>query len=136
MKINTFFKFEVMVLQQTEQQIETEVINWLNSKENCFAFKFPRGQKSATRRNTVRHSGNGVSDIICNVEIAGILFTVYIEVKKPGGKLRKSQHEFSERIKNMGGTYLVIHSVGELEECFSGILQEIERRVLISKIPW
>jgi hypothetical protein len=124
------------VLQQTEQQIETDVINWLNSQPNVFAFKFPRGQKSATRRNTVRHSGNGVSDIICNIEIAAILFTVYIEVKRPGGKLRESQVEFSKRIKDMGGSYLVIHSVGELKECFPGLLEDIEERVLISKIPW
>lgn len=124
------------MLQQTEQQIETQVINWLNSKDNVFAFKFPRGQKAATRRNTVRHSGNGVSDIICNIEIAGILFTVFIEVKKPGGKLRDSQIEFSKRIQNMGGTYLVIHSLGEIEERFPGICDDIERSVLISKIPW
>jgi len=124
------------MLQQTEQQIETDVINWLNSQPNIFAFKFPRGQKSATRRNTVRHSGNGVSDIICNIEIAAILFTVFIEIKKPGGKLRKSQIEFSERIKNMGGAYVVLHSVCEAQECLPRIYSDIEKRVLISKIPW
>ena len=124
------------MLQQTEQQIETDVINWLNARDDCFAFKFPRGQKAATRRNTVRHSGNGVSDIICNIEIAGILFTVYIEVKRPGGKLRESQIGFRDRIEKMGGSYLVVDSVHSLEERFPGLLESIEERVLISKIPW
>ena len=123
-------------MQHTEQQIETDILNWLNKQPNFFAFKFPRGQKSYSRRNTVRHSGNGVADIILNIAMGGIMLTVYIEVKKPGGKLRKSQIEFSERIKNMGGTYLVLHSVGELEECIDGLCKDLETAVLISKIPW
>ncbi len=124
------------MLQQTEQQIETEIINWLNKQPNFFAFKFPRGQKSATRRNTVRHSGNGVSDIILNIAMGGIMLTAYIEVKKPGGKLRKSQIEFCQRIENMGGAYLVLHSVGELEERIPGLLKKLEESISIAKIPW
>lgn len=123
-------------MQQTEQQIETEIINWLNEHPNYLAFKFPRGQKSVSRRNTVRHSGNGVSDIILNIAMGGIMMTIYIEVKKPNGKLRESQIEFSERIKNMGGSYLVVHSLGEVKEQLPGLITRIETAILISKIPW
>jgi hypothetical protein len=84
----------------------------------------------------VRHSGNGVSDIILNIAMGGIMLTVYVEVKKPGGKLRESQIEFSKRIENMGGTYISVSSLCEIQESIPGIIERIETSVLIAKIPW
>jgi hypothetical protein len=117
---------------QTEQEIETAIITWLNEQPDTLAFKFPRGQKSHTRRNTVRHSGNGVADIILNKRICDILFTAYIEVKKPGGKLRKSQIEFMERLQNLGGTYVVVRSVFEVKEFLIQFDQIARTRILAS----
>ncbi len=119
---------------QTEQEIETAIITWLNKQPDCMAFKFPRGQKSTTRRHTVRHSGNGVSDIILNKRIYDILYTAYIEVKKPGGRLRKSQIEFMERIQNMGGVYVVVYSLDQAKEFYSTVDQIACTRILTSQM--
>lgn len=41
---------------------------------------------------------------------------IYLEVKKPGGKLSAPQEAFSDQCKADGITYLVVRSVHELED--------------------
>jgi len=121
---------------QTEQEIESACIKWANSQDDLFAFKFPRGQKSYSRRNTVTASGNGVSDIVLNMTIYGIMFTCYIEVKKPGGKLRTSQYEFQDRITKMGGHCATVFSLPEFKERVTELRKVYIDDIAIAKIPW
>jgi hypothetical protein len=110
---------------QSEQDIETECIDWLNSNSRILAFKFPRGQKARTRRNTIRHSGNGVSDIICNYSSFGICWVVYLEVKAKRGKLRESQEIFRDRVREQSGFFYVVRSV---EDCMEALM-DVDLRV-------
>ena len=41
--------------------------------------------------------------------------TVYIEVKRPTGKLSEHQRKFKERIEAAGGTYIVARGVADVE---------------------
>ena len=115
---------------QSEQDIETECIDWLNSNASRFGFKFPRGQKSRTRKNTVRHSGNGVADIILNYSSFGICWVVYLEVKTKRGKLRESQELFRDRVKEQGGFYYVVRSVEDCMQALMDVDQAIPARIV------
>lgn len=117
-----------------EREIETEIITWLNKQPDCYAFKFPRGQLGWTRKNTVRHSGQGVSDIICNYSYQNICWVIYFEVKKDKKqKPRESQTAFGERIKNMGGYWLITTSVDETREHLEWVESQIKLKCFLMK---
>jgi hypothetical protein len=51
--------------------------------------------------------------------------TLYIEVKKPGGKQRQSQKEFESECLKLGVPYVLVESVEDLAECLDafGVLK-------------
>lgn len=117
---------------KSEQEIETEIVDFLNSQPHTFAFKFPRGQPSYTRRHTVRHSGNGVSDIICNYSYLNILWVLYFEVKRDKKqKARESQILFGNTIKKMGGYWFITTSVEEAQEQLNWVQQQISLKCFL-----
>ena len=119
---------------KTEQQIETEIINYLNSLPFIKAWKQPRGQPSYSRRHTVRHSGQGVSDIICNYSYLNICWVIYFEVKKDKKqKPRDSQVRFGEEIKEMGGFWLITTSVEETAEHLAWVESQIKLKCFLIK---
>jgi hypothetical protein len=118
---------------KSEREIETEIINYLNSLPYCEAFKFPRGG-TWTRKHTIRHSGQGVSDIICNYSYLNICWVIYFEVKKDQKqKPRESQIVFGERIKKMGGFWLVTTSVAEAAEQLAWVESQIKLKCFLIK---
>lgn len=122
---------------KSELELENEVLRWLNDQPNYFAFKFPRGQKSFSRKNTVKHSGDGVADIICNISINHFVFVVYLECKTIKGSLRASQKEFRDMIRSVGGYYSVIRSLEDVRNYLEHVEKDIiEGLKTGTKIPF
>jgi len=121
---------------QSEQAIETAIINALNAKKDLFCFKFPRGQKSFSRKNTVMGSGSGVSDIIVNLHYSELCFVVYLEVKTKTGILRESQKLFKNKVESFGGLYYLVRSVEDAEDAIMDAKATLNSMIQIAKIPW
>lgn len=58
----------------------------------------------------------GIADLVATKD--GV--TVWIEVKKPGGRLSVSQEKFRDDITRHGGTYLVARCVEDVEKYLEG----------------
>jgi len=94
-----------------EGLIQRAVLDYLAAKK-IFAYRSQSVGVWDSKKGVYRTSGvKGVPDITCIIDGKYI----GIEVKTPRGKLSPAQEEFSDRIVEAGGIYLVAHSVDELE---------------------
>lgn len=118
------------IANKLEKDIESEILAILKKNPKLLVFKFPRGQKSHSRKNTVTNSGNGVADIIVNMTHHGYCFTVYLEVKTKTGQLRDSQREFKSKIEKLGGFYFVVRSVNEALESLNAVRYELTKSLM------
>ena len=88
-----------------EAKIQTRIINWLNTQENCWSVKTIATNKAGTPDIIVCWRGRFVG----------------IEVKSSVGKLSKLQKFRRKEIEASGGTFIVARSVldvmGVLNEC-------------------
>ena len=119
----------------SEQEIETNILNELEDMHGIVAFKFPRGQKSFSRRNTVRYSGNGVADIIVNIAHAGMCFVIYLEVKAKTGRLRKSQINFRDEIMSIYGLYYLVRSVQDALDAIEDARKHFNSYIQLARMP-
>jgi len=98
----------------TELQIETAILKYLNGLPEVFAIKF--SQASYSRKNTFRPAANGVADLIVNLNYRQMMWTCYMEVKKAKGQLRDTQKAFQVKIWGLKGKYFVVRSVEDVKE--------------------
>jgi len=88
---------------QSEKTIEGDILHWLNSQKDCFAFKVNTVGIWDERNNCYRKTGlftlKGTSDIL------GIWKgkPLAIEVKNKLGQLTTEQHAFINKFRLMGG---------------------------------
>jgi len=87
-----------------EKELETRILDWLNSIEDCFAFKVNNTgifdtKKKVFRKNKNPHIHNGISDILINYQ--GRFGA--IEVKAGYNKPSINQTKFMSRIIDNGG---------------------------------
>ena len=94
----------------TENDVKADIKKYLDM--NGY-FHYPNVQ-NFTRNN---RGMNGVSD---RTAIKGGL-VIWIEIKKPGGKIRPSQKVFMERILDAGGYCCCVDSVEQLHNYIRGI---------------
>lgn len=83
---------------QTEQYIQSQIIKYLESK-NWLVFKLMAVSKS------------GVPDLICHYEGN----TLYIEVKKPGGRLSQVQKYRIAQLRERNITVLITDNLGDVK---------------------
>ena len=104
----------------TEKQIESAILDYLNLKRHCFAFKVNTTgvydpTKKVFRTNKGKHLHNGTSDIIGVYK--GRFFA--IEVKRPKTTTQsktyptKAQKAFLEKVSACGGRGYVARSVDD-----------------------
>lgn len=62
-------------------------------------------------RSMPKHSLKGVPDIIV-IGDGGVV--IFIEVKRPGGKLSEAQLEFQKRCQSIGAVYVVATSIDDI----------------------
>tara|TARA_Y100001938_G_C7884079_1_gene326458 strand:- start:231 stop:638 length:408 start_codon:yes stop_codon:yes gene_type:complete len=123
----------------SEKQIESEILRYLNTITNCFAFKINTGgifdPKTKRFRKIVNpHLYKGTSDIICCYEGGLIAF----EVKKPKPNktyASKDQKLFLDKIESAKGAGYVVRSVAEVtkimeEKC----LNHLKKSELCQKV--
>ena len=66
----------------------------------------------------------GMADIHCELIIAGIPVSVWLECKNKRGKLSVSQETFREGVNGYGGFYFVVRSIEDVEKAFDVILAD------------
>lgn len=98
-----------------EKELENRILDWLNSIEECFAFKVNTTgifdpKKRVFRKNKNPHIHNGTADILG--ELRGKFFA--IEVKAGYGKPSENQKIFLSRIKENGG---ISFWTNDFEDC-------------------
>ncbi len=87
-----------------EKLIETRILDWLNSIQDCFAFKINNvgiydAKRKAWRKNNNPHIHNGISDILfCYEGTFGA-----IEVKAGYNKPSANQKKYIKNILDNGG---------------------------------
>jgi hypothetical protein len=108
-----------------EKQVQTECMNYLAYLERSGKVYHYRTQSGAV--NTVRRDGSkgfmktgraGTPDITC-CDNQGRW--IGIEVKSKIGKLSEIQKITSEMVEKLGGIYLVVRSLSELQEDFKNL---------------
>lgn len=100
---------------QPEKVIENEILDWLNSIEFCFAWKYHVGGKRGqirTRGN--KYTPNGMPDIMGLYK--GVFFA--IEVKQGKGKPNEEQLAKIEKILGCRGVAFWCNSLEKAQACF------------------
>lgn len=93
---------------QYECQIEDECLDWLNAN-GWFAFKFKDYPYTPGKsRRPSKHQISGVADSFAIHPTHG---SIWIEFKRPGGKLSEDQNRFRIDLTTQGGTYIVLTSI-------------------------
>ncbi len=109
-----------------EKVLETRILDWLNSIEECFAFKINNvgiydAKRKIWRKNNNPHIHNGISDILfCYRGCFGC-----IEVKAGYNKPSKSQSQFLKRILNNGG---VSWWTNDFDDCKQKFISHFPKR--------
>jgi hypothetical protein len=87
-----------------EKLLETRILDWLNSIEDCFAFKINSmgvydAKRKTWRKNNNPHIHNGISDILfcCSGRFGAI------EVKIGSNKPSPNQKKYIARVLDSGG---------------------------------
>lgn len=93
-------------MSEIEAVIVRDILKYLNSLPNCFAWKEHGGMYSTA----------GIPDIICCYNGRFIAF----EVKGPRGKTTKLQEKTIRDIQAAGGQAYVVRSVSEVQRIMEG----------------
>lgn len=93
-----------------EKTITNQILKYLKTKQECFAFKEHGGLYSTA----------GIPDIICCYRGKFVSF----EVKTPSGKLSKLQEITIKRINEAGGMAFKVVSLQEVKDILKGLVLE------------
>lgn len=99
-----------------ESEIQKEILHWLNSQHDVFAWK----NSSTGIYSQGRWRKKQGFDIAGTSDILGILspngFILAIEVKTEKGKLTKEQSAFLNKVTKMGGLSCCARSLDDVKE--------------------
>lgn len=98
-----------------ESEIQRTICDYLAMKHHFFwrnnNTPVWQGGENARFRAMPKYSMRGISDIIL---VGKQGFAVFIEVKRPGGKLSEYQELFKAQCEKSGATYLVAESLDDI----------------------
>lgn len=101
-----------------EAEIEDECLDWLN-QNGWFAFKFKDYPYTPGKsRRPSKHQISGVADSFAIHPTHG---SIWIEFKRPGGKLSEAQNRFRINLDCRGGTYIVLDSLNACRAYFDDL---------------
>ena len=111
--------------QPSEKMIQTQIMTGLSYKKNVFVWRANTGgflreytNKDGRSHRAFIHAGiKGSSDIqgVCQLK-NGQGCGLYIEVKRPGGKVSEDQKSFIDRINRLGSIAIVATSFDEVKK--------------------
>ena len=111
----------------TEAQIQKAILHWGHSRniqiERANVIGTPIKRKDGSQG--FRKAPNaGMSDLIMSLVINKVPVCVWLEVKKSGGRLSKTQKEFKDRTERFGGIYAVVKSITDVENLVQDLRRE------------
>ena len=99
-----------------ESAIERDCLRWANEEGGFFGFKIPStgvfDSSVGSYRKASPFAINGVSDA-CLLRDGR---AYWCEFKRPGGVQSADQKKFQRAVEAMGFTYVIIHSLQELQD--------------------
>lgn len=113
----------------TERILESSIIEYLNLRYNCFAFKVNTKASFHSKLGMFlklpKHVLAGTPDIICIYNVSptsSCPIFVGFEVKLRTNKQTPKQFEFEDRLnRKVGGFYFVVRSIEEVKECLEKV---------------
>ena len=115
-----------------ESAIQKQIEEYLTYQENVGRLVFQKNNSGAVKirhakgDSFVRFGKRGAPDFLIWRTVPwpdapgiiwggrGRLDTLFVEVKNEKGKQSEGQKEFQKRVEDLGGTYLIVHSLDEL----------------------
>ncbi|MDD5374453.1 VRR-NUC domain-containing protein [Acidithiobacillus sp.] len=90
-----------------EKVIQKDILRWLTDTD-ILHWRQNSGTVFAGGR-VIKLGEEGLPDIVCVIPPSGHFLG--LEVKSAKGKLRPAQKEFAERIRSIGGSYVVVRTL-------------------------
>ena len=109
-------------LKESEASIQKSILDWGKvmripmRRMNVIGTPTKDGFRPAPNR--------GMADIHCELLIAGIPVSVWLECKTKRGKLSQSQETFREGVNSYGGFYFVVRSIDDVQKAFDIVLAD------------
>ena len=113
----------------SERQIQIRCVSWFRQRypeASGVFFSVPNGgARNAWTAKNLRDEGalSGVADLILLVPRHGYA-SLLIEMKKPGGRVSKSQEAFKRAAKEFKNLYVVCYSVEEFQAVVRDYLEK------------
>ena len=109
-------------LKESEASIQKSILEW--GKVMRIPMRRMNVIGTPTKDGFRPSPNKGMADIHCELIIAGIPVSVWLEVKNKRGKLSVSQETFREGVTSYGGFYFVVRSIEDVEKAFDVILAD------------
>ena len=109
-------------LKESEANIQKAILDW--GKVMRIPMRRMNVIGTPTKDGFRPSPNKGMADIHCELIIAGIPVSVWLEVKNKRGKLSVSQETFREGVNGYGGFYFVVRSIEDVEKAFDVILAD------------
>ena len=110
------------LLKESEANIQKAILDW--GKVMRIPMRRMNVIGTPTKDGFRPSPNKGMADIHCELIIAGIPVSVWLEVKNKRGKLSVSQETFREGVTSYGGFYFVVRSIEDVEKAFDNILAD------------
>ena len=110
------------LLKESEANIQKAILDW--GKVMRIPMRRMNVIGTPTKDGFRPSPNKGMADIHCELIIAGIPVSVWLEVKNKRGKLSVSQETFRIGVNGYGGFYFVVSSIGDVEKAFDNILAD------------
>ena len=110
------------LLKETEANIQKAILDW--GKVMRIPMRRMNVIGTPTKDGFRPSPNKGMADIHCELIIAGIPVSVWLEVKNKRGKLSVSQETFREGVNGYGGFFFVVRSIEDVEKAFDVILAD------------
>ena len=105
------------LLKESEANIQKAILDW--GKVMRIPMRRMNVIGTPTKDGFRPSPNKGMADIHCELIIAGIPVSVWLECKNKRGKLSVSQENFRIGVNGYGGFYFVVRSIGDVERAFN-----------------
>ena len=109
-------------LKESEANIQKSILDW--GKVMRIPMRRMNVIGTPTKDGFRPSPNKGMADIHCELIIAGIPVSVWLEVKNKRGKLSESQETFREGVNSYGGFYFVVRSIEDVEKVLDNVLAD------------
>jgi len=113
-------KLKMKMPEPLESEIQSAVCQYLEMRGHFFWRQNSAGIQRTGKDGrqfwaTNKYSIKGVGDIIC-FDKTGTGIAIFLEIKRPSGKMSEEQKEFQRRCELVGCEYYVIRRIEDLQE--------------------